>query len=260
MLVKPPLGAYLNYGHWSCRGLVGCWLMNEGAGSVVYDLSGNNKNGTKSSAASWGLGKYGHAVVTEGAGAKITVPTPALTGNGTIVFSFNGSGTPAHGYAKFFITTDNELQLQRANSDTVVWFSINYDVDSHLVIFNVPDLWGTGEHIIAITWCDATNLTECYVDSVKTDDDTMAFSWPSLSSSLYIGDRVTNDRNIGGRFSFFHSYNRVLSASEIASLYLYPFQMFDDDLPVLVGAAASPSISTVDIYVYDTDEEIGNVA
>ena len=40
--LKPPLGSQLNYSHPLSQGLVGCWLMNEGGGKILTDLSRDN--------------------------------------------------------------------------------------------------------------------------------------------------------------------------------------------------------------------------
>lgn len=43
--MKPNVGARINFAHPLARGLVGCWLFNEGGGSRVFDLSGRNNQG-----------------------------------------------------------------------------------------------------------------------------------------------------------------------------------------------------------------------
>ena len=43
---KPMYGVLLNTRHPLARGLVGCWLFNEGGGNTVFDLSDNFKHGT----------------------------------------------------------------------------------------------------------------------------------------------------------------------------------------------------------------------
>ncbi len=53
--VKPPLGTPI---YKPDPSLVGHWLMNEGAGNTVYDLSGNGYHGTLSGA-TWSTGIYG---------------------------------------------------------------------------------------------------------------------------------------------------------------------------------------------------------
>ena len=42
---KPPIGSQIDWSHPLAKGLVGCWLMNEGGGNVVNDIARRN-NGT----------------------------------------------------------------------------------------------------------------------------------------------------------------------------------------------------------------------
>jgi hypothetical protein len=45
-ILKPIRGLQLNKSHPLARGLVGCWLLNEGTGHKVFDLSGNSNTAT----------------------------------------------------------------------------------------------------------------------------------------------------------------------------------------------------------------------
>lgn len=63
---KPPLGTPINWSHPLSRGIVGCWLMNEGMGDKVNDLSGNKNTGTlvgmshpATPTSGWNPGKFG---------------------------------------------------------------------------------------------------------------------------------------------------------------------------------------------------------
>ena len=42
---KPLLGTSLDWNHPLSEGLIGCWVMNEGAGNKIYDLSGSGIHG-----------------------------------------------------------------------------------------------------------------------------------------------------------------------------------------------------------------------
>jgi len=42
---KPRLGTPLNHSHPLAGGLVGCWVMNEGSGTLVKDSSGHGNDG-----------------------------------------------------------------------------------------------------------------------------------------------------------------------------------------------------------------------
>jgi hypothetical protein len=56
---KPPRGTLVNKSHPIARGLVACWLLNEGGGNTLFDVSGNGKNLAKNSAATWVIGEAG---------------------------------------------------------------------------------------------------------------------------------------------------------------------------------------------------------
>ena len=45
---------------------VSLWLMNEGTGDRVFDLSGNRNDGTLVNNASWTKGRFGSAIICDG--------------------------------------------------------------------------------------------------------------------------------------------------------------------------------------------------
>jgi len=63
---KPLVGAHPNPTHPLARNLVGCWLLNEGAGRVAHDVSGYRLDGGFSGGPSWSPGPFGQAVVFDG--------------------------------------------------------------------------------------------------------------------------------------------------------------------------------------------------
>jgi hypothetical protein len=63
--MKPMLGRQINHAH-GLSDFVGCWLMNEGAGDKVYDLSGNGKDGTLTNGPTWDVGSFGPGVLGRG--------------------------------------------------------------------------------------------------------------------------------------------------------------------------------------------------
>ena len=78
MILKPPKGAMLNRGHPLALGLVGCWLMNEGGGNIVNDLSGNGNTGVfVGDGVSWSAGKYGPGISLAGSDDYVSLGTNA---------------------------------------------------------------------------------------------------------------------------------------------------------------------------------------
>src|SRR5258706_496495 len=55
-------------------GLVAAYAFNEGSGTTVADVSGNNNNGTISAATWTSAGKFGSALMFNGTSAQVTVP------------------------------------------------------------------------------------------------------------------------------------------------------------------------------------------
>lgn len=44
-LNKPPVGTQINWGHPLSRGIVGCWLFNEGSGETAHDIAAARNHG-----------------------------------------------------------------------------------------------------------------------------------------------------------------------------------------------------------------------
>src|SRR4030042_101428 len=62
---KPPLGSQINWGHPLSRGLVGCWLMNEGGG-LPFSQSRKQASLKNAYFPIWGLGSFGKGLHTAG--------------------------------------------------------------------------------------------------------------------------------------------------------------------------------------------------
>src|SRR5258708_26843023 len=58
-------------------GLVAAYAFNDGSGTTVADMSGNNNNGTISAATWTTAGRFGNALVFNGTSARVTVPDAA---------------------------------------------------------------------------------------------------------------------------------------------------------------------------------------
>jgi hypothetical protein len=189
--------------------------MDEGDGDKIFDASGMKNIGTLRNVV-WDTSEYGPVIVTDTNGERASVPSEGIVSTGTIVCLFNGTGTP-HSSGKLFVTTDAEFQAYRGSTDAFVDFYIN----GTSAVMGVPDLWGTGWHHLAFTWDAANDLREAYADGIVSDTDSTSFTWDAanLGTTLYIGDRLTNNRTSGGRFAQFLVYNRVLPAIEISLLY-----------------------------------------
>ncbi len=59
---KPLLGRQINWAHPLARGLVGCWLFNEGSGNRVYDIASHKYDLDFFNTPTWIPGRNGHVV------------------------------------------------------------------------------------------------------------------------------------------------------------------------------------------------------
>ena len=145
---KPPLGVPLNGGHPLSRGLVGCWLMNEGGGNKVSDLSGNSGAGDFLADTSWSAGIFGPAVYLDGnrSGIETSKTTFVDADFGTVVV---------------WVLTTN------ATKDQVIYAGGDSGDDSRLYF-----TWGYGTSKFGMRFGD---------DSLIESDDTFSLSWHQVA-------------------------------------------------------------------------------
>jgi len=222
---KPPVGSQINWGHPLSQGLVGAWLMNEGGGNVIKDIATINTGGLVSG--SWkpttkGLGINFDGTATQvncGHSQQLDVTTKPLT----YAFTFQTSYTA--GVSKFIVSKGTTEVISTSNAgiifktdflttdlsrqSAVSWFSIN-----------IP-------YIITLTWDGSPVATgiHIYKDGVESP------SYTSINAVDGKVDTSANDFIIGDSanrvsqvMNFLMRWNRVLSPSEISSLYTSPYQ------------------------------------
>ncbi len=244
--------------------LLGCWLMNEGSGDKIFDLSGNGNIGTFGSGAArpvWQGGKSGSSVYFDG-GDKISGPSlGTLTLPLTIVASIKRSATGV--WDPIFVTheVDNyyygaALIIQSADT---TWLQYG-DGDGkgsedrntrHGVSSLAANQWHTIAGIIR-----GQNDMDIYLDGV---DDGGSYSGTATTMDTSSGEpafgswsALSTDQYLTGNIEYVYLFNRALSASEIALLYREPFCMFTGaGRPPLIGgqiinlAGASAGLSSL---------------
>lgn len=223
---KPPLGVKINWFHPLARGLVACWLMNEDGGNKIYDLSGNQNNGTLYGDTKKVPGKFGSCLSFDGVGDYIaTTPVPFgndnsltfsawiyLTGAdfhvGTIVCKEGGYS----GAADFRVYANYELYLVNSSITNIghnntsllqnIWYHavVTYDGTNYAFYLNgIPD--GSGVNV--------QDFTYKYIDA--------------------IGHFYSAYQEFNGKIDNVMIFNRALTASEVTKLYREPFAMFNNN-------------------------------
>lgn len=220
---KPRLGTVLNRKHKLAKGLVGCWLMNEGTGNTVFDLSGNGNHGTINGA-DWVPGGLDFVsansdYINIGDGNGVFDFTEAMTIYAQVKMH-DGASFPmliSKGYATTWaasfanITEKNRFYLtvggsSHANSGTIVqplneWSTVSY-------------VYGNG-------------YQRSYVNGTLDLNRVQTGTMDTNSINVHIGgDFPSTSYHFNGIIAYIYLYNRSLLMSEIEDLNNDPYQMF----------------------------------
>jgi hypothetical protein len=236
---KPPKGALLNFSHPLSKGIVGCWLFNEGMGDKVYDSSGNGNTGTLTNmshpstvTSGWNPGKFGKAIAFDGSndyvfrdhreifyfGTKdfsISIIFKTAATSGAMVF-YRDLAVDQSGYGLYL--SSGYLRFLTMQSITTY-----YSTSSNLVNDN------NFHHGVGIR---RGIKTEVYVDGILKGTNTWASSLDVIdnNSPICIGYQAgsSSSNYFNGSLDFPIIYNRALLPSEVLQLYQEPFCMFND--------------------------------
>lgn len=251
--LKPPLGVQLNTGHPLANGLVGCWIMNERGGNIVHDLSGNGNKGAFVGTVGWnttGLNLLG----TEDNSVSITYHSLFAPGTGdfsivcalTPLALVNGTGDQSWDNT-FAISRWNTEGSGNSNSWTL---NLTSDGSTEYPTFVIRLSTGEVQVADATSYVIGTHYSLCGVrdnDNIKIYRDSILRNTTGGASGaiqngatypIILGNNASGDYGAPIWLEYFYYYNRALTASEIASLYTNPYQMFEpDDLALWVAAA-----------------------
>lgn len=243
-LTKPLLGAEIDRAHPRARNLVGYWLMNEGAGTKALDASGNNNHGSITDAI-WTDSERGRTLWFDGNADWVAVPnSSSLSPSKSITLSlwFNTTQSTSL-YERTLLWKEYSYGLYRAQKSTnnVLTFMIRsgasskYHTYTHTAALND----GKWHHLLCAfngdyvwMWLDGRQVL--YSDSAATQIDV-------TSNPVYMGSNSASasTKNYEGYLSDIQIWSRALTASEIASLYADPYQMFRRRPIVLATSGAT---------------------
>ena len=241
MILKPPKGAMLNRGSNYARGLVGCWLMNEGGGTIVNDLSGNGGTTDEVNGFNWSSGLHGPCLNRAGDNdQEIELPNEYDPLDGSSEFTVRVICRCAVPTA-----TDNVLfatETKSTNDPLTIWINSDSTYTVGVVIYASGGTTGVDYGGIVVSegvWYDIILTWRSGEDArlfINGVEDT-AFDGSGASGTLnYTASQYHIGNDDGRNFSFEGDidscmlYNRALSATEILNLYRSPFCMFEVDL------------------------------
>jgi chitodextrinase len=237
-------------------GLVAAYSFNEGSGTTVTDLSGNNNTGTIVGATWTPSGKYGNALAFNGSSSYVDLGNPTslqLTGSMTVEAWVNAAADPADD-GQIVAKSDDAAGWQfKTSPDTgpeTFGMGVSGSSTTHTQRYSttVRSL-NTWYHVAGVY--DATTGTlSTYVNGVL-DNGTLRGTIPATqfdqSVNVNIGRR-TGGYYFNGVIDEVRIYNRALSQAEIQSDMNTPLGVTVDTTPPtapsnLVATAASTQIN-----------------
>jgi predicted GH43/DUF377 family glycosyl hydrolase len=198
---------------------VSYWKLDEGSGTTVSDMIGNN-NGTINGA-TWSTGKYGNALSFDGVDDYVSIPESGIPSGAsgeelTVEFWLNANDLSN---TKGVIGIDNEWLISLENNGQIwirTWGNNNGGTTSTIST-------GTWYHI-AVIWIVGSEFKVYVNGELWTSNTTSTTDTSSdTGNSLMIGQILSGGSLWGNRFNGYLDeiviYDRALSSSEILTHY-----------------------------------------
>ncbi len=230
-MLKPVLGSQLNLGSHLTRGLVGCWLMNEGSGTEVFDLSGYGRKMSFVNSPVWSSGKHGSAILLDDASDQYLTNASGIVTATPITF-FALCYTDATGLNQQIIavtdasTSDNHFRLQRRAATDGLSAVTRTNTAAGALSIGIPavNTWFTAGAVFA---SPASRI--CYLDGIGGTEETTSLTpnagnidTTSIGAAYY---NSTSNLHWSGKIALAMIWKRALFASEMALLHRAVFQI-----------------------------------
>jgi len=226
---KPPVGSQIDWGHPLARGLVGCWLLNEGAGGKAHDLSGNNNHGVLTNFAfpstptsGWNPGRTGISLSFDGVDDYVKIPNaPSLdpTEEITVMAWLFLRGTT--GTVQNAVRKESQYLIGWINSsyEFIRWYISTAGVLKFMTCSKTPtELQGNWFHF-AETY-KSNGEFKGYLNGVLDNSTTLdANPIDTTNNVLYLG-REPGGAYWNGLIDEVRIYNRALTSEEIEAHFL----------------------------------------
>jgi len=223
--MKPPVSAHPASGHSLSEGLVGCWLMNEGAGGKIFDLSGNGNTGVFVNDTHFVPGKFGRALDFDGTGDYVDIAEKSDLDNADMTVSF---WTKPHSLSQTGV-----LFMNREFWNTNYGFEIFIDNDGLSIRGSGSPMTTDGDFFTGLlnAWIHIVVVykgtdVKAYRNGIEVHSGTVNAIIDSTHNLIIGGFGSGPSTNYDGEIDHAMIWRRALWAGEIARLYREPFAMF----------------------------------
>lgn len=205
------------------NGLVAYWSLNEGAGSIARDFSGNRNDGTLVNSPSWNTGiKVGNSLLFNGTSPttqRVSTTYNASLGDFSAVAWFRVDGAGAGNYERIVDMRFNDgFAMCRQSNAANTWGGYVKDTSaSNPIMVTLTD--GIWHHLVLVR---SSSVATAYGDGgAVTISKTVSTASLSSATPLTIGwSNVAHGYNaFKGAIDEVRMYNRALNISEIKALY-----------------------------------------
>jgi len=235
--IKPPFGVRLNYSHPLTYGLAGCWITNEGAGNVLFDLSFEENNGDFINGPLWAAGEHGWEVKLDGSNDYIKMPETDFGINGQLSVVMWFKIDVNNRYRQWLFGHQSAVN---GAFDLALWDENSGKPNKIVSQFYKNGAWRQVYGQTAIT----TGVLHCSIFTYNGLVLKLELDGKPDGSTNYTGSidpfyfRSTIGANINGSFPTdgnivsAYVYNRALSEQECKQHYFNPYAMFEMPRPI----------------------------
>jgi len=227
---KPICGTQIDPMHPISQELNGLWLMNEGAGSLVNDSSGNGNHGTlmnmspNTQGTGWCGSRFGGALALDGVDDHVVVPNAAqlnITGEISIAvwIKFAQMGNMGVLSKGFGSVTEPYIMAYDGSSR---YFQITDTVDTRFQASSAGG-WPTGRWTHIVGTYDGVDIKLYQNGIVESVNAIGSVDMKTNTSDLIIGAYYSADYGSTGLIASVAIYNRALSIYAVQKLYYESF-------------------------------------
>lgn len=239
---KPRLGAQLNRKHQLAKDLIGCWMMNEATGDIVFDSSVSTTNGSNLGA------EWVPAGLDFDGADRIQLPGPIVNNHDAFTISsrFNGAAggiVYAEGYSgdtnwALFMGIDPNAPFSARfyYKENGVWKGLTAGTTP------VNDGW----HTVSLSQSSKSSRT-IYIDGIPEETDVDAVGDMSTLDTSNIGvlERDTFGSYFVGDIAYVHIHNRALSDADVQQYNREPHAMFKRPMMPASMSYVAPPIGAI---------------
>lgn len=232
---KPPIGSTINWSHPLSKGLVGCWLMNEGVGNIVKDIARENNgiliNTLWVSSQKYISTYYNNSSSYISCGNSLTLQLTNTVTIGCYVNLTTLSTGSSPDWTDYIVSKGNDstagvyaLQHTGSASGRRNFSFMRSSTAGTRYWANTPSNYNFTGIFYFVVGVDNGKVLKIYINGIFMGENTSVFTrQANTSDNFEIGRSSGNTYYSNAKITNVIVYNRALSPQEIQQLYQEPY-------------------------------------